>query len=107
MSYLLEKPRFDDPTGDGRFFLLHVDRRAHIRVPTSDGEFKTEFTSLGPHETGRRRVLVWRLHRMPGVTLSGALMRIPFLAFADETIEGRDDVLLPIIEEIMEAERGA
>jgi len=28
-------------------------------------------------------------------------MKIPFLAFSDETIEDRDDILLPIIEEIM------
>jgi hypothetical protein len=29
-------------------------------------------------------------------------MKIPFLLFADETVEDRDDVLLPILSEIMQ-----
>jgi hypothetical protein len=34
--------------------------------------------------------------------LPDGLMRIPFLAFADETIENEDRVLLPLLHEIMQ-----
>ena len=102
---------------DVRFFFQHPDRRSHIRVPKMAeevvidkqraaayvGEMEREFRTLGPHKLERRRIILWRLPednpfydpRKP------AILKIPFLAFADETIEDRDDILLPILHEIM------
>jgi hypothetical protein len=39
--------------------------------------------------------------RVPDGPYRGALMPIPFLLFSTETVEDRDDVLLPIVHEIM------
>jgi hypothetical protein len=80
---------------DVAWFDLHRDRQARIRLPHV-GESEAEFMSLGPHVLDRRRILVRRtgLKSLP-------LMRIPFLLFADETVEDRDDILLPIIHEVM------
>lgn len=100
---------------DVRFFFKYPDRKAHIREPRKDlvidkqraanyvDECQKEFWSLGPHEKKRRRILLWRIPpdnpfydpARPGI------LKIPFLAFADETIEDRDDILLPLIHEIM------
>ncbi len=102
---------------DVRFFFQHPDRRAHIRAPKMAqevaidqqraasyvGEMEREFRTLGPHKRERRRVILWRIPednphydpRKPGI------LKIPFLAFADETIEDRDDILLPLLQEIM------
>ena len=102
---------------DVRFFFQHPDRRAHIRAPKMAqevvidqqraasyvGEMEREFRTLGPHKRERRRIILWRIPednphydpRKPGI------LKIPFLAFADETIEDRDDILLPILQEIM------
>lgn len=38
--------------------------------------------------------------------LPDGLMRVPFLAFADETIVNEDIVLLPILHQIMESAQG-
>lgn len=64
-----------------------------------------EFRSLGPHDVDRRRILV---RRMPAdhPTHPNHLLKIPFLAFADEEIADRDDILLPIIHQIMLDARG-
>lgn len=88
---------------DEQFFNAHPDRQARIRMPEPYNECYREFGQLGDHPSHRRRLLVWRVpkdnkfydpKRRP-------LLVIPFLAFADETIENRDDVLLPIIGTIM------
>lgn len=102
---------------DARFFFRHPDRRAHIRdahqaelvidkqrSATYVGEMEREFRALGPHNRDRRRILLWRIPsdnpfydvQKPGI------LKIPFLAFSDETIEDRDDILLPVLEEIMQ-----
>ena len=87
---------------DRAFFTKNPDRHAHIRLPF-EHEAAGEFWQLGDHNRARRRILLWRVpkgnpyyhpEKMP-------FMKIPFLAFSDETIEDRDDILLPIIEEIM------
>ena len=87
---------------DRNFFKEHPDRDAHIRLPFTD-ECAGEFWQLGDHQRTRRRILMWRVpkdspyyhpERMP-------FIKIPFLAFADESIEDRDDILLPIIELVM------
>lgn len=87
---------------DTGFFQQHPDRRAHIRNAYQD-ECKGEFWSLGPHEQDRRRILLWRVpsdnpHYDPK---KRPLLKIPFLAFADEEIADRDDILLPLIHHIM------
>jgi hypothetical protein len=106
---------------DARFFLQHPDRQTHIREPikaqevTIDAqraamyvdEAEQEFRSLGGHQKSRRRILLYRIPpdnpfydpQRP------ALMKIPFLLFADETVEDRDDILLPILHAIMENAR--
>lgn len=99
------EPREVDPTSieseDEAFFTDHPDRRYRIRRPRDEGEYQTEFQSLGPHQLDRRRIIVARVP--PALRYFGVkLMPIPFLAFADETIENRDDVLAPIFKGIME-----
>ncbi len=107
---------------DQQFFVDHPDRQAHIRLPipkrvldkrsramVPEDECAGEFFHIGPHEKKRRRILIWRVpannpwydpKKQP-------LLKIPFLAFADETIEDSDATLLPIIHTIMEeAARG-
>ncbi len=100
---------------DAQWFADHRDRTAHIRNPVKIlhtdrqratryvDESEGEFWSLGEHDKDRRRILLWkvpadnphyRADRPP-------ILKIPFLAFADETIEDTDAVLLPIIHEIM------
>ena len=90
-------PSFDDET----FFVDFPDRKIHIRRPTSPMEFYSEFNSLGPHAYERRRVIVARVAQHVAKRFRRELMLIPFLAFADETIEDRDDILLPILDDIM------
>lgn len=106
---------------DVRFFFQHPDRHAHIRAPKQAqeividqqraasyvGELEREFRSLGPHRRDRRRIILWRMPadnpfydpRRP------AILKIPFLLFSDETVEDRDDILLPILHGIMESAR--
>lgn len=87
---------------DKRFFQDHPDRKAHIRL-LFQGEAAGEFFSLGDHNRARRRILLWRVpknnpfrHR-----LGEPILKIPFLAFSDETIEDDDAILLPLIDQIM------
>lgn len=88
-------------SSDEAFFADHPDRKYRIRLP-AEAEYVAEFRSLGPHAEDRRRIIVARvpfgLAMMSGVKL----MPIPFLAFADEEIADRDDVLGPIFRGIME-----
>ncbi len=83
---------------DALFFMQHHDRHAHIR-DAKPQEFSGEFHSLGPHDMDRRRILLWRGPR--NTELAGRVVKIPFLAFADETILDEDRVLLPMIDQIM------
>lgn len=87
---------------DAAFFAQHPERHAHIREPLKF-EFRGEFWKLGTHDPSRRRIL---LLRVPDDNpyfnkAKQPLLKIPFLAFADEEIADRDDILLPIIDEIM------
>lgn len=86
---------------DRRFFQQHADRKAHIRKPYI-GEHEEQFRTLGYHETDRRRILLARTDYEGKPLPQGKVMKIPFLAFADEEIADRDDILLPIIEQIMQ-----
>ena len=87
---------------DKNFFKDHPDRQAHIRLPFND-ECAGEFWSLGDHNRARRRILLWRVPKdNPHYDrLKQPIIKVPFLAFFDETIEDRDDILLPIIDTIM------
>ena len=87
---------------DRHFFAQHPDRQARIRLPYA-GESDGEFWQLGEHNRARRRILLWRVPRdNPHYhQLKQPLLKIPFLAFADETIEDTDEVLLPLIHDIM------
>lgn len=100
---------------DKQFFLDHPDRQTHIRLPvkvmTVDrqraaryvDESAGEFWSLGDHDKDRRRILLWKVpptnpHYDPK---NPQILKIPFLLFSTETVEDRDDILLPLIHEIM------
>lgn len=93
---------------DAEFFAQHPDRQAHIRLPVT-AECRGEFWKIGTHDASRRRILLWRVpHDNPFYNAKKQpLLKIPFLAFSDETIEDRDDILLPVIHGIMnQARRG-
>lgn len=86
------------------YFRQRRTRQARIRNP-APGEFDRGWRMLGMHNPDRRRVLVWRVPKanpQRGLVPDG-LMRIPFLANADESIEGDDRVLLPILADLMKA----
>lgn len=86
---------------DRNFFKAHPDRKAHIRLPFH-GEAAGEFWSLGDHNRTRRRILLCRADDKGRFLPDGKILKIPFLAFSDETIEDRDDVLLPLVRQIMQ-----
>lgn len=100
---------------DQQFFADHPDRWAHIRKPRPVleknmqrsvryvDEMRGEFWSLGEHDHRRRRVLLWRVPRNNPFydPDQPPILKIPFLAFADESIEDTDAVLLPIIHQLM------
>jgi hypothetical protein len=106
---------------DAQWFADHKDRQAHIREPIKQletdkrshttryvEESAGEFFSLGEHDKDRRRILLWRV---PATNPfydpnKPQILKIPFLLFADETVEDRDDILLPIIHQIMVDARG-
>lgn len=100
----------NDP--DAQFFVQHPDRQARIRLPAKVAhrdqqrsvryldESEIEFRHLGPHDPKRRRIIAFKLPP-DHLTNPNHILKVPFIAFADETIEDRDDVLLPILQEIM------
>jgi hypothetical protein len=93
-------PKRLDP--DAVFFMQHPTRVAHIRLPQGSECF-AEFRSLGDHLASRRRILLWREpadnpHYDPD---KPKILKVPLLAFGDETIEDSDDTLLPILRDIM------
>lgn len=94
---------------DKAFFQQHADRITRIRDPWRFGtvtECSGEFWSLGPHEIDRRAILVFRVSpaHPSYAQYPNHLLKIPLLKFADETIEDRDDILLPIIQELMQGQ---
>jgi hypothetical protein len=99
-------------TDDPQFFAAHPDRQARIRLPGREpykdqqravrylSEQELAFRQLGPHDERRRRIIVYRVPA-DHPTHANHIMPIPFLLFGDETVEDRDDVLLPIIHQLM------
>lgn len=85
---------------DGTFFKRFPDRSYHIRNAYK-GECHGEFWTLGSHEESRRRIILTRVNAMQEPLPDNKVLKIPFLAFADESIEDSDDVLYPIVRDIM------
>ena len=109
---------------DVRFFFQHPDRTTHIREPRQAqevvidpqraasyvGELEREFRTLGDHKRDRRRVILWRVPKDNPFydPQKPSFLKVPFLLFADETVEDQDDILIPILHEIMaNARKGA
>ena len=101
---------------DGQWFSDHADRKSHIREPRKTieiekrthqtqimSECEAEFRSLGDHNKDRRRILLWKVPKdnVYYDPKNPQILKIPFLLFSDETVEDRDDILLPLIHEIM------
>ena len=97
---------------DAQFFQQHRDRRARIRLPGREpykdqqravrylSESELQFRSLGPHDVRRRRIIAYKTPA-DHPTHPNYILKIPFLLFADETVEDTDAVLLPIVDGIM------
>ena len=89
---------------DQMWFAQRPTRRFHIR-PARAGESENEFMALGPHETRRRQVILWKV---PGDVapqfraFAGKVLKVPFLSFADEAIRDDDETLGPMLNEIMQ-----
>ena len=115
MSNSLIVPSSSLVDADARWFADHPDRYAHIRlcrqVLGKDRQRRTgyfdecaaEFRSLGDHRRDRRRIILWKVPRdnyffNPD---KPQILKIPFLLFSDETVEDTDEILLPIIHELM------
>ena len=111
MTVTLKKP---DP--DAQWFASNGDRQAHIRKPVkvlmSDkkqhivrymDECEMEYQSLGDHNKDRRRILLWKVPPTNPFydPKKPAILKIPTVLYADETVEDRDDILLPFIDGIM------
>lgn len=100
---------------DEEFFATHKDRQARIRKPGLElvkdkqrnvrylDECELEFRRLGSHRADRRRIILWRVPEGNPFydPRKQKILKIPMLLFADETVEDRDDVLLPLVHEIM------
>ena len=85
---------------DKNFFADHRDRKTHIRN-SYKGECAGEYWSLGAHDKDRRRILLCRVDSSGFYLDDNQILKVPFLAFADESIEDTDEVLLPLIKQIM------
>ena len=85
---------------DGTYFKRYPARRYHIRNAYKH-ECRGEFFSLGPHDENRRRIILTRVDALQEPLPNNQVMKIPFLAFADETIEDDDGILFPIVRDIM------
>lgn len=100
---------------DIQFFTEHPRRQARIRLPVKTAhrdqqravryldEAEIEFRHLGAHDPKRRRIIAYKLPP-DHPTHPNHIMKIPFLAFADESIRDDDETLIPIVHEIMVGE---
>ena len=98
---------------DVQFFTEHPDRKFRIRSPLKQmvtdrqraahvvDECEREFRSLGDHRRDRRRIILCRADHRGNSLPDGKVLKIPFLLFADETVEDDDSTLAPIIFEMM------
>lgn len=102
---------------DSEFFNSNPLRQARIRLPGKEpfkdkqravrylDEFEIQFRALGAHDPKQRRVLVWRLPSDNEFydPEKPQLIPVPFLAKPGEVIENTDEVLLPLLAELMKA----
>ncbi len=98
---------------DAQFFTDHPDRKARLRMPRLERhispqravaflpECQGEFWSLGPHDKTRRRILLIRVNAEGEPLPDNRILKIPVVLTADETVEDRDDILLPWAHSIM------
>ena len=103
------------PDPDAQFFVEHPDRKYRIRLPGKEtvidrqrgahvvDECELEFRTLGDHKRDRRRIILCRADHRGNPIADGRILKIPFLAFADEEIADDDGTLAPIVFEIMAA----
>lgn len=84
---------------DAQFFAQWPQRLTLIRAPIGD-ESRAEFVSLGPHDASRRRIIIYKVPRENKIS-PGKILKIPILLFSDESIENNDDILLPMIFDLM------
>ncbi len=99
-------------TEDEKFFAQHPDRYARIRRPEFKAhrdsqravryldEGELQFRQLGPHQKDRRRIIAYRTPA-DHPEYPNHVIQIPFILFADETIEDTDAILLPIVHRLM------
>lgn len=97
---------------DAQFFAQHPDRQARIRLPSKVphrdqqravrylDEAEIEFRHLGGHDPKRRRIIAYRLPA-DHPSYPNHILKLPMLAFADESISDDDETLLPIVHSIM------
>lgn len=88
---------------DQVWFVQNRDRSVMIRTASAD-EMNGEFMSLGPHDRSRRRIICWKVPQDVDRVFAayrGKVLKIPFLQFSDEAVENSDEVLLPILNQIM------
>ena len=105
---------------DEQVFAANPERQAHIRLPKKElakdkqrsvrylDECEIMFRQLGRHDPKLRRIVVLRV--APGNEMlkneHEHLMPIPFLALEGETIPDTDEVLLPLVDQIMKENAG-
>ena len=85
---------------DRVWFAAHSGRKLRIRPPIGD-EYREIFRTFGMHEEGRRRVIVCRLPGWQMRRHNVDFARVAMLLYADETVEDTDEVLAPILDELM------
>lgn len=85
---------------DETYFRRYPARKYHIRNAYK-GECHGEFCTLGPHSENRRRIILTRVDALQEPIPDNKVLKIPFLAFADESVEDSDDILFPIVRDIM------
>lgn len=90
---------------DERWFSQHPDREVRIRVPEA-GESESDFRTLGLHSLRRRRIIAVRAHGALAARMKIKVMRIPYLLFADETVEDTEENLRPIVDRLMREAAG-
>jgi hypothetical protein len=88
---------------DNQFFTDHPDRSYRIRLPIYK-EYDLAFSSLGDHNKDRRRIIIKRLEPAKVAMFGIKYLPVPFLLFADESIEDTDKVLAPFFDGLIKGE---
>jgi hypothetical protein len=85
---------------DRIWFKEHPARKMRLRPPIDD-EYETEFRGFGMHAKDRRRIIVFRISTGAGRRHNVDFARVAFLLFADETVEDTDEIIGPILGQLM------